>query len=185
MTCKIIAAGHRTGVGKDTFAKMLVTLMRLSGKYPRGVKRISFAKPLKDAAYLTWRCYGLMPGEFYEENWKQKDIKLTTIEKTPRELWIALGTHVREIFGPSWRDAALAERGDADALVISDLRFVNEAEGVKELGGLCVRIESPRGSWHASDFELKDYDMETIENNGTLDAFNVKVEQFATKNGLL
>lgn len=189
MSCRIVAFGHRTGVGKDTAAKMLVTLMRLSGKYPRGVKRISFAKPLKDAAYLIWRCYGQMQGEFYEEpgNWAQKDVTLPVINKTPRQLWIDLGTHVRQIHGPSWRDAALAERGDADALVIQDLRFINEAEGVHELGGLCVKVESPRGSWHASDHELKDYAAfdATIHNDSTLDAFNVKVESFATQNGLL
>ena len=185
---KIIAFGHRTGVGKDTAAKMLISEMRLSGKYPRGVKKVSFAKPLKDAAYVIWKCYGIKPGDYYEDNWKEKDTVLRTVNMTPRGLWIELGQKVRSIYGDSWRDAALGEGQDCDALIITDLRFINEANGVHERNGLCICVESNRTDvWNKSDFELKNWTGfdDLLNNNGTLSELHENVMQLAARKGIL
>lgn len=151
----IIAIGHRSGVGKDTAAKMLVSMLRLSGKW-REVQKISFAKPLKDAAHVIWGCYGLKPGEHYEEHPECKDDILPIIDKSARQLWIDLGQHVRSIYANSWRDAALGHDDHDKVVVIADMRFTNEFEGVRSKDGLCIKLDSTRGTWHASDHELKD-----------------------------
>ena len=181
----IIAFGHRSGTGKDTAGKMLVQSLRLSGKH-KLVVRNSFAKLLKDVCYQMYKCQGMMPGEWYEEpgNWHKKD-EMLAFGKTVRQVWIEVGMAMRAIYEHTWRDAAL--RVEHDVLVVTDLRFNNEASEVKRLGGICVRVENPRVTkWHDSDYELKDFSFdEVITNDGDLNTLNDRVLELATKRSLL
>jgi hypothetical protein len=113
---------------------------------------------------------------------------------TGREFWQRYGTEAhREVFGdPFWVDVLLPINGtinhtfakwpDADVLVITDVRFPNEAERILDLGGHVWKIDAdtrlgplPPGS-HVSEHGLPDEHLTAIiPNNGTLEQFEAAV----------
>lgn len=68
-------------------------------------------------------------------------------------------------------------------MMVTDVRFPNEAERVKELGGFVLRIERPEAEIevkHSSENGLPEHMVdETIVNDEGLDEFEAKVRQFA------
>src|ERR1041385_511621 len=71
----------------------------------------------------------------------------------------------------------------ADITIITDVRFLNEAQMVKQIGGYLVRIERPSDSVlidrHPSEIELDDYKKFDfiIKNDGTLDDLYVQTRK--------
>jgi hypothetical protein len=67
--------------------------------------------------------------------------------------------------------------------IITDVRFPNEAQAIKDRGGIIIRIERPGGESHcggahASETALDDYDFDIVINNdGTIDELIDKVKQ--------
>lgn len=181
----VVAFGQQSRVGKDTAAKMLVSLMRLSNKYKKGVKKKAFASLLKQGAYEAFKQYGLKDEVFYEEegNKHLRSIPLPTILKTPVQIWIEYGMKCREIYEHVWRDAVLMD-DTCDAMVISDYRFKNEGDGVADLHGIRVHIKRPNCPVNASDTQDLEYD-EVIANEGTIIQLQAKIEAFAIRRGLI
>lgn len=65
--------------------------------------------------------------------------------------------------------------------LVTDVRFPNEAQAIKERGGLLVRINrgTPADNQHISETALDDYEGFdiVIDNNGTLDELKEKVKE--------
>lgn len=84
-----------------------------------------------------------------------------------RELLQRLGNSVRERLGKSvWIDACL--RVASDYLVISDVRFPNEARAIKQLGGDMVRINRPGvgpANDHISEIALDHWPFDAVVSN--------------------
>lgn len=137
---KIVAFGHISRVGKDSSAKFLDTELRVAG---RSVKKLSFAKKLKDVTYNLFRIYGAKPAIHYENHPEDRKIILPEVNKTIVELWIEVGNKLREVYAPVWIDNCLESFTDVDFIIITDLRFPNEAKAVKKRNGLCVRVDRP------------------------------------------
>ncbi len=177
----MVAFGHRKRVGKDTAARFLSSYIRLAKK-GSNVQVHGFADKLKSIAHELYFWAGLHPGEFYEDeaNTHLRDVILPAIGKSPRRIWIDLGTHVgRAIYWDTWVDY-LQYSIFADVCIIKDMRFPNECERIKSLGGFVFKIErddAPNDSDEADD-PLKDYTgwSAVIENNGSLGALNKKIE---------
>lgn len=172
---KIIAFGHRKRVGKDTAAKFLDTHLRCHGV--RSVK-LSFAAKLKAVCYDMFHWAGLQPGIFYEDekNAHLREVVLPKIGKTPRQIWIEVGNKMREVYSDVWIDNALHGTPSAQVLIITDLRFANEASKVKALDGKIFKIirgDAPVSD-DASDCALDDYTGwdRILENNGNLQVFH-------------
>jgi len=172
---KIIAFGHRKRVGKDTAAKFLDTHLRCHGL--RSVK-LSFASKLKEVCYSMFHWAGLQPGIFYEDdkNAHLREVVLPLIGKTPRQIWIEVGNKMREVYADVWIDNALLGSGSAQLVIITDLRFANEAKKVHSLGGKIFKITRPDVpvSDDASDCALDGFTGwdGVLENNGDLKAFH-------------
>ncbi|AWY07629.1 deoxynucleoside monophosphate kinase [Streptomyces phage Yosif] len=104
-----------------------------------------------------------------------------------RSLLQRYGTEAgREILGENiWVDALFADfEPEAEALVITDVRFPNEAQRVSEAGGVMVRINrpgvgpatAPDGSVHKSDVALDDWDFDAVvDNDGTIEDLHAKL----------
>jgi hypothetical protein len=98
-----------------------------------------------------------------------------------RRLLQVMGTEVgRDMFGDNfWVDQALREVQDDDLAVFTDCRFPNEAQAIKDRGGVVWRVERPGFgpvNGHASETSLDDWDFDgIIQNNGTLDDLTYKV----------
>jgi hypothetical protein len=145
---KIVALTGLPRSGKDTFADRLVSA--------HGFVRRAFADPLKDAAAIL---LGRPRADMNGENGFDREAVLPEWGFTTRDFLQRFGTEVmRDNFGQDFwlrhmRSRIAAYQIVACNTVITDLRFENEAELVRELGGIVVQICRPGciRSGHVSD----------------------------------
>lgn len=173
----IVALSGYAQSGKDTFANFLVK--------DHGFERMAFADPLREMLYA------LNPTVLHKTGPSVLDFEWTTVQlivdrfgweyakahSDVRGLLQRLGTEAgRKVLGDTiWVDTLVSKLRVADSrrIVITDCRFLNEAEAVRDMGGLVVRIRRPGRSAvnaHLSETALDPYRFDyTIENAGTLD----------------
>jgi len=169
----IISFGYEARVGKDSASDYLVR------EY--GFTKISFAGPLKQAAKII---YGLTEEQV---NGNLKDVEDSFWKETPRSILQKMGTdglrkgHRDDV----WIKAM--ERKIAKSTkswVVSDVRFPNEANLIKSLGGAVVKIIGSFGgrkkiisSKHESEVAMKSYDGWdfVIDNDSSLEDFCNKI----------
>jgi hypothetical protein len=159
--------------GKDTVARFLAEDHSFLEK--------SLADPLR--AGLR-EMLGLKPSDFSPEN---KETVIDWIGKSPRELLQTLGTEWgRDLVHPQVWVRYLAARLkksllSGESVVITDVRFVDEAELVHRDGGQIWRVvrrrsETTRLAQHRSEQEsLRIVSDLLIENDGTLEELREKV----------
>lgn len=150
----IIGLCGLAGSGKTTVAKMLEDDL--------GFARLSFAGPLKAMTRALGLSLREMAGDLKERPCRQ------LCGKTPRQFMQLLGTEFgRQMIGEDfWVQTFIAavERELLDAtadqrplhIVSDDVRFPNEAQAIRDLGGIVVRIDRPgagsaSGAGHASE----------------------------------
>lgn len=175
---KFIAFGHRKRVGKDTAARFLISDLRIRMPGKKIVK-VGFADKVKDVAFQIYSWAGLMPGEFYEDDRHMhlREVVLPKIGKTPRQLWIGVGNGIRQAssYDGTWLDYLL-NTVQADVVVIKDMRFPTEADGIKAAGGVIYKIDRPSEPkvTDGADDPLEDYTGWTglIKNDTTLNEFH-------------
>jgi hypothetical protein len=172
----IISFGHKAQTGKTTACEYLAR------EY--GFNNIAFADPLKQAVKII---YGLTDEQLYG---KLKDVEDVFWNETPRSILQKMGTdglrkgHRMDV----WVKAT--ERiitSDLKAYwAISDVRFPNEAEMVKSLNGIVVKLTGSFGgreeigsSMHESELAMDSYNNWDliIDNNSTLPEFYRKIDE--------
>lgn len=179
----IVGLGHKSRQGKDTFATFLITYLRMNTRNKKIVK-MGFADPLKSICYQLYGWAGLKTKDYYEKNEEERKIVLPLIGKTPVQLWIEVGNHMRQYDTNVWM-RALMKGTDADALIVTDVRFPNEAEAILDHDGFVFRIDRAGfpGLDSVSDNALNDFTRWTdiIQNNGTLGDLHQAAEYIAKK----
>jgi hypothetical protein len=150
--------------GKDTAADRLVDLHMF--------KRYSFASPMKEAMY---KLNPIVSSDALG-NFRYKDLvdsygldQAKDSHPEIRRLLQVFGTEVgRDMFGSNfWVDLTLNSIKE-DKVVISDVRFKNEANAIKSIGGQVWRINrhgiGPVTN-HSSEIDLDDYEFDHIIDN--------------------
>lgn len=153
--------------GKDTVADHLIS------KY--GYERISFAAPMKEALYrlnpkITINNVVSTPIRIGVDIYGWDDLK--THGPEVRELLQRFGTEVgREMFGEDfWVNAAIDSIEDGSKVIVSDVRYPNEADAIKKLGGEVWRVVRPgfgAANGHASEHALNNYEFDYILDNNS------------------
>jgi hypothetical protein len=171
--------------GKNEAANVLVT---------RGWRQAAFADKLKDFLYSQ---NPLIPGHYGAGNLRLRTLvdrvgwdyaKVTYPEV--RALLQRTGTEAgRQVLGQNvWVDALLDQHADAPALVVTDCRFPNEADAIRERGGILIRVDRPGvgpakdkyGRAHVSETSLDDYDFDHhLINDGSVVDLHDKLEGVA------
>lgn len=132
MSLKLIGlCGHKMA-GKTTVAGMLAEY---------GYARRAFADPLKAACKIMFQLtdeqlYGLNAKEIQDVRWGL----------SPRQILQRLGTDVcREIDPDVWiKNFKYAYNSSpGQVIVVDDVRFPNEADAIRELGGAVIGIRRP------------------------------------------
>jgi hypothetical protein len=163
--------------GKDTVAEHLVLNHKFAQK--------SFAEPMKKAMYILNPIVSSDKiGNFRYQNLVDTYGLDKSKEDYPeiRRLLQVFGTEVgRGIFGDNfWVDIVL-KNIDSENIVISDVRFKNEADAIRNAGGQVWRINrSGIGpvTNHSSETDLDDYMFRyTIDNNSSIKDLNDLVDQ--------
>lgn len=126
----IIGLTGKARSGKDTAAEYLATI---------GFDHYWFSKPMKDACKVIFdwsdqHVYGDL-----------KEVVDPAFGCSPRQALQTLGTEWgRDCIGENlWVDIAKAKMRCAENIVISDVRFDNEARAIREMGGFVIEIIRP------------------------------------------
>ncbi len=182
----IIGISGKLGSGKDTLANMI--MMKYKLKLGQSIIKKSYAAKLKHiSAYLT----GLE--EKLTQTQEGKNLYLKEWGMTLGEFLQKMGTEgMRQGVHPNgWVLALFSDYDYTKKIVwiITDVRFKNEAQAVKDRHGLLIRIEgdpaniranSKRDINHSSETDLdnwKDWDV-IINNKGSLEMLRQQAEAF-------
>lgn len=172
---KLIAFTGLPCSGKDTAAGYLVDKYRYH--------RASFAQPLKEAAAVLLGCplshtmgwqghdrEAVMPGWGFSMRWFLQRLGTECLrDQIAKDFWIK---------------RMRAELKPGGFYVITDCRFQNEADLVRELGGVIVEVVRPgsAGSGHISDNRITpDW---TVGNDGTIQELSARIERLIGEIGV-
>lgn len=162
--------------GKDTVASMI------DAEYD--YDRVAFAGPLKGMIKFLLKCTGMTD--------EQADVRINGTEaekeeplrvlqnKSTRFAMQKLGTEWRNFFGVNlWTDIIRAKVESTERVVLTDLRFLHEADFVREHGGTVARVVRPgtnSGDTHPSEVEMEKIVPDfTIYNHGSLTQLDAAV----------
>ena len=140
---KLIGICGNAGAGKDCVASFLIK--------EKGYLKTSFASPLKDAvaAIFNWD-RELLEGitdssrkfrETKDEYWSN----VFGVHITPRYILQFFGTEVcrNNLHKDIWIKSLINKLSNSsEKIVISDVRFINEASAIKEMGGYILFIDT-------------------------------------------
>ena len=151
--------------GKDTLASILVE------KY--GYSRIAFADKIRDFLYGINPMVACSPTGYLQDLVNLVGWDKAKQEPQVRRLLQDLGISARDLIDENiWVTAALGNVDSDQRVVVTDVRFENEARMIKIMGGQLWRVKrigvGPVND-HVSESELDGYKMDQIFlNNGTL-----------------
>jgi dephospho-CoA kinase len=170
----IIGLSGYAQVGKDTVAQILVE--------NHGYTRLAFADIIKNACYILDPIINL---EGMRLAHAVDKFGWDSVKELPevRRLLQAMGSEVgRELIDPQiWVELTMHNVSPKDKIVISDVRFRNEAEEIKWKQGQIWRIsrierDSPI-NLHRSETDMDSWDFDHyLANNGTLDDLRKEVK---------
>ncbi len=166
------------GSGKTAFARALEA---------DGYVRVPFAETLKGMAALLLEAVGYAPELVDELLSERKEVPLDALDGiTTRRILQTLGTDWgRKLIHPEvwlrcWTGKVEAHLRAGRRCIADDMRFPNEAELIRQMGGALVRIQRPAAAAgphgdaltlaHASEGALREwaFDAEVL-NNATLE----------------
>ena len=170
----IIGFAGKARSGKDTAGKYLVEEYQFL--------RYSFAQPLKDATKIMFH--------LTDKQIENKEKPAEPWGRSPRELYQKVGTDIaRNIDVNVWVKGAdmFVKKNPERSVVVTDVRFSNEAFWIRDQGGIVVYLQSEtRGIYengeHSSENGLSAEDVDVIiENDGTIEALYAKLEELKKK----
>jgi len=193
----IIGISGKARSGKDTFAEMLATELN-KGAYPPYVM-MAFANELKlrcQAAFdLTWEQLWGDDKEVPDERYVRVPCTTLTgtgempiVYWTAREIMQDYGAFYRTIDSEFWVKNLfrVIEDKEYTNVIITDVRYINEADYILNNGGYVIRVErenkdTVHNEQHPSEVELDGYNRFdfTVVNNWTLDVLKVTADETA------
>jgi hypothetical protein len=164
--------------GKDTVANILVE--------KHGYRRIAFADPIRKLLYemdpLVSKGYGEGVINYRIQDlvdsygWDKVKVDFPEVRRLLQEL----GVGARKLFGDTfWINEALYDVASDDKVVVSDVRFENEARWIQDFKGQIWRVKrmgTNAVNEHVSESDLDGYPVDQIfVNNGTIEDLDVLV----------
>lgn len=204
----IIGLGHKKQVGKDTVAKILryITWEKENGfivdeKYITQELQKSYAEEFNNIKWITMSFADKLKEvasivfDIRKECWNDPLVKASLVSNynlTGREILQKIGESFRKEISPNIWVNSLFSRYDSlnyrersgdiikPNLIITDVRMPNEAQAIKDRGGILIKVDRETGykDNHISETALDDYDGwdYVIDNNGTLEELINKLE---------
>lgn len=166
----LVALSGKAGSGKSAISEVLCG-------DELGFIRIKFSTPLKDMLRSLLLNAGVPEGDL--EDYIEGDLKEVPTPllkgKSPRDLMITLGTEWgrdlvhADFWVHLWSQRVRVLMGLGYSVVVDDLRFPNEAQLVREMDGVIIRVD--RDSFKQVDHISESYSPNpdyVVDNNGSL-----------------
>lgn len=159
--------------GKDTIASILVE------KY--GYTRIAFADKIRDFLYGINPMVACSPTGYLQDLVNLVGWNEAKQEPQVRRLLQDLGISARELIDENiWVTSALGKINVGERVVVTDVRFENEAMMIKLMGGQLWRVKrvgvGPVND-HVSESELDGYKVDQIfVNNGSIEDLTMLIQ---------
>jgi len=181
---KLWGISGRAGVGKDAVATFILKHTSVFSEeagyqYIGNYEVKKFAAKLKQIAGILT---GVNTHDFESQEFKKQLIGPDWGDLTYRKLLQVLGTEgIRDaLHENAWVNALFADFvKDESHWVISDCRFPNEAQAIKDRGGIVIRVERPgldSKDTHPTETALDDWEFDhVIVNDGDLAELEEKV----------
>lgn len=176
--------GH-SGVGKDTACRLLKTV--LAGRTT--IDSCAIAAKVKSIAHSLYSHLGHQHPSHYDTFRPDRYISLPLIDKSPVEIWCALGDAMRDrVYVNSWIDAAITQAQSSVATIfcLTDVRYPSEIDAIRRSGGVVVNVINPRAkplnspADHALDHWPGTYDYDLV-NDGTETELENRVHRLGGK----
>ena len=169
---KIIGLTGYAQSGKDTLASILVE------RY--GYRRVAFADTIRSFIYEVNPMVACSPTGYLKDLVNLVGWDKAKQEPQVRRILQDVGVAARNLFGEDfWVNQALKSY-DGSKVVITDVRFINEADAIKSLGGQIWRVKRLGVSAvnsHVSEHEMDDYRVDQIfVNNGTIEELTLLIQ---------
>lgn len=191
----LIGISGKKQAGKDTVARIISYLAAYDEmdfpnetRYAYVIKNLANDVPLftpfkttrfADSLKQVAGCILNVEPELFESNSFKQEVNRIGISDvlghsyTNRELLQLIGTEVgRNIDKDIWIKTTFSDWTEESKWIIADVRFPNEAESIKQRGGMVIRINRPLDNQdeHPSEVALDDYDQfdVTINNDGSI-----------------
>lgn len=175
--------------GKSTAATMLAGFFTeiagatITEQYANEFIIEPLAGPMKEACRIL---FGFTDAQLYDD---QKEVVDPRWGKTPRWVMQYMGTEfLRRHFGEDFHikcpNGPIVRAREGHNVIVPDVRFPNEAEAVKSLGGTLIKIVGRGGAsggiaGHASEAHIDSMSADhVVPNNGTLDELEAQIREF-------
>lgn len=134
-----VGIGHRKGMGKDLCGSILVESLRDRG-YNACIAK--FATAPKCLVTQLFSKYGVRSPGHYERHREERDVVLPRVDKSWRQIMEGFAHGLRDVYGNVWVDELMEDPlyFDADVVVVTDMRYPNEMQAIKDRGGINVRL---------------------------------------------
>jgi hypothetical protein len=159
--------------GKDTLASILID------RY--GYRRVAFADTIREFLYEINPMVACSPTGYLKDLVNLVGWDKAKQEPQIRRLLQDLGVAARKLIDEDiWVTVALRNISPDDRVVITDVRFENEASQISALGGQLWRVKRPgvdAVNAHVSETQMDGYQVDQIFlNNGTVDDLALLVQ---------
>jgi hypothetical protein len=151
--------------GKDTVAGMLMGI--------HGYERVAFADTIRNLLFAMdpLVMHGDMPFRLQDivesKGWETAKTEYPEVRRLLQDLGVG-GRHLLD--DSIWINSALKNFGHADKVVVTDVRFKNEAARIKNMGGQVWRINrinvGPAND-HISEIDLNDWAFDGVITNNS------------------
>lgn len=162
----IIGISGLAGSGKDTIGKILVENF--------GYKRLSLATKVKDvvADLFDWDRQNLEGLTESSRKWREEFIDPIHL-LTPRKAMQKIGQGLKEVVDPKlWSNIIKNQiiKQELKNVVITDVRFIDEINMIRGLGGIIIRVQRGQMPQWFVDIEsaYKSYNEDPNERNANL-----------------
>lgn len=177
----IIGISGKAGSGKDTVYNMIAEALNVT------VMNQKFSKPLKTYAATL---LDVKREQFEDQEFKATIIPNSNPPLTYREFLLEFGTTLmRRVDENYWTKRGMRQIDPSYVNVFTDMRFPNEMNAIKEVGGITIRVNmvGNKGVDHISDTALDDayHDYTFTAEEGDIQGLKEQVAKFLENHGLI
>ncbi len=171
----IIAISGKAGSGKDTLGDIIKKLIN-----DNSIEVVQFSGSIKKIAHILLgkgSCGDNVYSREFKDNLLSKysfsmDSHYTRCS-TGRDFYKKMADFYKLLLGSRiFIHILFRDYKTDDKWIITDVRYKNEVEAIKDMGGIVIRInrDSVVPVNHESEYELDDYEFDyVVENNSTID----------------